>query len=336
MEVTSGIYATDGGKIYVAGNITLSSATDIKGLERGDGGNYIVNIDSNIEYELASAVLTSRTFTDSDASAMTLAADIVTIDGSQTANATLIGNAKSNRFYGGNGSTFVYNTGSDIIYNYASDNKISLSSESALKDFYTKNSDVIFRVDSGYITVKGAADKSITLEQGDKTFFYRNGELTDGETVILPATFNSEYILNGKANVDASRRTAAIKITGTNAANSIIGGAKNDTLYGGAGADTLWGNKGNDTLYGGDGNDTFIFKAGDGKDTILDFASGDILKILDADGNASKFSKASYSSGKLTLTVADSGGTIYLKNLTTKTNININGTIYHVSGKTIK
>ena len=271
-----------------------------------------------------------------DAATYTAGADIVTIDGSQTANATLIGNAKSNRFYGGNGSTFVYNTGSNIIYNYASDNKISLSSESALKDFYTKNSDVIFRVDSGYITVKGAADKSITLEQGDKAFFYSNGELTDGKTVILPATFNSEYTLNSKANVDASRRTVAIKITGTNAANSIIGGAKNDTLYGGAGADTLWGNKGNDTLYGGDGNDTFIFKAGDGKDTILDFASGDILKILDIDGNASKFSKASYSSGKLTLTVAESGGTIYLKNLTTKTDININGTTYHVSGKTIK
>ena len=30
--------------------------------------------------------------------------------------------------------------------------------------------------------------------------------------------------------------------------------------------------------YGGDGADTFIFQAGDGKDTILDFANGDMLK----------------------------------------------------------
>ena len=130
--------------------------------------------------------------------------------------------------------------------------------------------------------------------------------------------------------------TSAIKLTGNDSANSIVGGIKSDTIYGGAGNDTLWGNKGNDTIYGGDGDDTFIFQSGDGKDTILDFASGDILQILDANGNAGTFSNASYSSGTLTLTVADSGGTIYLKNVTPETNININGTNYAISGKTLK
>ena len=199
----------------------------------------------------------------SDASTYTADADIVTIDGSQTTNAILIGNAKSNRFYGGSGSTFVYNGGSDIVYNYASGDKISLGAESVLKDFYKKNSDVIFRVDSGYITIKGAADESITLEQCDKTYIYSNGEMTNGETVILPATFNGEYTLSGKTNVDASKRTAAIKLTGTNAANSIIGGTKNDTIDGGAG---------DDTLTGGLGNDLFVYSGG--KDIITDYGVG--------------------------------------------------------------
>ena len=126
-----------------------------------------------------------------------------------------------------------------------------------------------------------------------------------------------------------------MNLTGNSGNNEIIGGTKNDTIYGGAGNDTLWGNKGKDILYGGDGNDTFIFQYGDSKDTILDFESGDMLKILGADGNASTFSKASYSSGTLTLTVDDNGDTIYLKNLTTATDININGTTYHASGKTL-
>ena len=105
---------------------------------------------------------------------------------------------------------------------------------------------------------------------------------------------------------------------------------------GGKGSDTLYVGEGTDTIFDYERGDTFIFQSGDGKDTILDFASDDILKILGADGNASTFSKASYSSGTLTLTVADSGETIYLKNLTTATNININGTMHTISGKTLK
>ena len=65
------------------------------------------------------------------------------------------------------------------------------------------------------------------------------------------------------------------------------------------------GGKGSDTLY-----------VGEGTDTIFDYERGDVLKILKADGSE--------------------GGTIYLKNLTTATNININGTMHTISGKTLK
>jgi len=51
--------------------------------------------------------------------------------------------------------------------------------------------------------------------------------------------------------------------------NDILdGGAGNDTLYGSAGDDTLIGGAGNDILYGGVGADTYVYRLGDGSDTI--------------------------------------------------------------------
>lgn len=54
--------------------------------------------------------------------------------------------------------------------------------------------------------------------------------------------------------------------------DTLDGGIGNDTLDGGAGNDTLIGGKGNDSLNGGYGSDTYVFNAGDGNDTILDWA----------------------------------------------------------------
>lgn len=66
--------------------------------------------------------------------------------------------------------------------------------------------------------------------------------------------------------------------------NDIIRGGKGyDTIYGGQGPDVIYGERGNDviygdigrdTLYGGDANDIFVFAAGNGHDTIMDFEQG--------------------------------------------------------------
>ena len=53
----------------------------------------------------------------------------------------------------------------------------------------------------------------------------------------------------------------------------IKGGTGSEQLYGYAGNDTLIGNGGDDYLYGGAGDDTYVFKAGDGLDTIYESAS---------------------------------------------------------------
>jgi large repetitive protein len=74
-------------------------------------------------------------------------------------------------------------------------------------------------------------------------------------------------------------------LTGTgNAGNNLIVGysADNQTMYGLDGDDTLFGGIGDDYLSGGAGIDTFVLNAaGNGVDTIADFAVGEQLKVSD-------------------------------------------------------
>lgn len=52
------------------------------------------------------------------------------------------------------------------------------------------------------------------------------------------------------------------------------GQAGNDTLYGGAGNDQVLGGVGNDLLFGGTGDDKYVYKSGDGVDTIDNTGGG--------------------------------------------------------------
>ncbi|MEH1895466.1 MAG: VCBS domain-containing protein [Nostoc sp.] len=62
-----------------------------------------------------------------------------------------------------------------------------------------------------------------------------------------------------------------LNLTGTPNADTLTGTASNNTINGLAGNDTITGNKGNDTITGGSGQDRFVYKLGDGVDTITDF-----------------------------------------------------------------
>jgi Ca2+-binding RTX toxin-like protein len=59
----------------------------------------------------------------------------------------------------------------------------------------------------------------------------------------------------------------------------VIGGMANDFLVGNLGNDTLRSGEGTDTMIGGVGADRFVFYSGDGNDTILDFAAGDLIDL---------------------------------------------------------
>ena len=85
------------------------------------------------------------------------------------------------------------------------------------------------------------------------------------------------------------------QVIGSGFADTLTGDANANTLWGMAGDDVLTGGGGGDTLKGGDGNDRFVYTAlsdsavsGLGKDTILDFTTGDHIDLsaIDADGNS--------------------------------------------------
>ena len=62
----------------------------------------------------------------------------------------------------------------------------------------------------------------------------------------------------------------------------VIGGEGNDIVDGFDGDDILFAGKGNDTLDGGRGLDTFVFRAGDGQDTVTDTdGANDVIKFTD-------------------------------------------------------
>ena len=63
-------------------------------------------------------------------------------------------------------------------------------------------------------------------------------------------------------------------VASSDAGDTLSGFAGNDRLFGGAGNDLLDGGTGADFLNGGAGDDRFIYRAGDGADTIFGFAAG--------------------------------------------------------------
>ncbi|MGL5631195.1 MAG: calcium-binding protein, partial [Azovibrio sp.] len=86
-----------------------------------------------------------------------------------------------------------------------------------------------------------------------------NGMLLGSGTLSSTSTINTLF---GKEGNDT--------LNGNSGNDILSGGVGNDTLNGGYGDDILIGGTGNDALHGGNGNDTYIYRKGDGVDTITD------------------------------------------------------------------
>lgn len=91
---------------------------------------------------------------------------------------------------------------------------------------------------------------------------------------------------------------------GTVYGDIIEGGSGTNHIYGYAGNDTLIGHGGDDYLFGGTGNDTYVFKAGDGLDTIYEYANEgtDTIRLEDVlTGDVYMWSTVLYGSAQLVI-----------------------------------
>ncbi|MBR4903421.1 MAG: hypothetical protein IKZ53_02025 [Selenomonadaceae bacterium] len=292
-----------------------------------------------------------------------------TIDGSWTNEISITGNRKANYIIAGKDSStlnggkgkdtlvgsddgndvFVYDnkSGNKLIQNYGDGDIISLGSGASISEVKVTGKDkkdLELKVGSNKITIEGGADESFTfIDDGGEKTFTANGLLVNGDSASLTSSFaGNEFNMADYENynsVNAGLLKKAFNITGDNDANSIIGGKGNDKLFGGSGNDSLWGGKGNDILTGGDGEDKFIFRAGDGIDTILDFNNGDELIIQNKYGKDLDYkkavSKAVFNDDTLTLSVKG-GGKVILAGIDANDTIKINGKGHTISGKTLK
>ena len=118
---------------------------------------------------------------------------------------------------------------------------------------------VIIGTEGSNILIGTDGDDAITAYGGGDYAFGRDGaDVIDGGD-------GNDYLFGGKDD------------------DVINGGEGNDTLFGDAGADVLIGDKGNDRMVVGAGADTFVFRAGFGHDTVMDFGAGDVVDLSTAD-----------------------------------------------------
>ena len=194
-------------------------------------------------------------------------------------------------------------------------------------------------------TILGGKGNDV-IKSGTSGHYNYNVDLGSGNNKILLYYATDNTIKTGSGNDLVSITGGSSNIISTGAGNDTIyiygknntvySGAGNDTLIGGAGDDSLWGGTGNDLIYGGDGDDIFIYKPNEGTDHIMDYQSGDMLKILKTNGKeGGSFSKSSFSGNTLTLTI-NGGGNVIFDGVRAGDVFNINGKNYTIKGKTLK
>ncbi|MBR3498299.1 MAG: hypothetical protein IKO05_04825 [Selenomonadaceae bacterium] len=351
IRITSGtvknISTTKAGNVVFkvgSGKITLKNAADkIITYEDADGVKNFYPIDFNAKR--TSATLLSAYgknefdladfdgLKNLDASAVTRGLEIF---GNKLAN-KIIGGTSNDTLTGGKGSdVFIYKSsgGKDVITDYEEKDLLRIASGKIKSISTTKAGSVVFKVGSGKITLKNAANKIITYEDADGVKnFYPVALNAAGTAATLNSHFsNQSFTANGSlVSIDASKIARDLTIIGNAKANKIFGGAGddiiygeegkdtvrggdgddeifggsgNDKLFGGEGSDSLWGDKGSDTLTGGADEDYFIYRAGDGKDTILDYEQGlDQIVVLGTDSRTRVESPIIDAAGNATLKI---------------------------------
>jgi len=271
-----------------AGNDILRGGSGDDRLEGGDGADTLdggIGLDT-ASYAGASAGVTVNllTGTSSDGDTLTNIEDIV---GSKFAD-TLIGNDGANIFDGGDGADSIDGNGGDDTVSYKTAKAgVVIDLVRGTGTITTKNPTAgqpdIVTVDTlteieGAIgsnfddTIIGSASSGKLVGGKGNDIFKIQG---DGVTGPLMEIIGGD----GLDTLDFSGRTTGVTVdlnygdTGNKyySIEKVVGGDGNDTIRTYEESQVIEGGKGDDILRGNAGDDIYVFKRGDGNDTIQDF-----------------------------------------------------------------
>ena len=147
----------------------------------------------------------------------------------------------------------------------------------------------IYRAGSGNDTIAEASDSGATdtirlvgLNAADVTLARNGNDLlvvvnASGEQLTVSGHFFGTF--NGIEQIVFADGTTWDRARIATEA-PVIGTSGNDSMYGTSSDDSFLGALGNDYLEGHEGNDTYVFRPGDGQDTVADWGSGSDVDVL--------------------------------------------------------
>jgi Ca2+-binding RTX toxin-like protein len=180
--------------------------------------------------------------------------------------------------YGSDGQNYLFGTrGQDMVFAEGGNDHV----------FGGRGADVIYGGDGNDLLIGGSGDDIIFGEGGNDRIFGGSGDdalyggecddtLSGGEGDDNLEGGEGDDTLQGGAGADMLEGgEGADTLVGGEGADVLDGGTGNDHLVGGAGDDVVIGGLGDDLLFGGAGRDLFIYRYGDGNDTVMDFVEGE-------------------------------------------------------------
>jgi len=149
----------------------------------------------------------------------------------------------------------------------------------------------VYAPDEGYVGTdqfrytitdgENVSEGVVEVEVFDPYVGWRQGTSGNDSMAAVLRSENKIYGAGGDDTINGGTRDDQLAggrgndaIVGLTGNDLLDGGDGNDTLSGGAGNDRFVGGRGDDTNMGGWGADTFVFRRGDGRDTIADFSPG--------------------------------------------------------------
>lgn len=198
-----------------------------------------------------------------------------------TGNDRMQGNDGADMMQGGDGNDVLSGgTGEDSLLGGLGDDTLAGGEDADLVDGGEGND--LIHAAGGDTIIGGLGTDTVSYARLTTPLPSNPGIYADLDGILDPLA--SVYDLGAPADI----LSGVENVTGSSRRDFLAGNAGANRLVGGDGDDLLYGREGNDTLTGGAGADSFIFaSAGDGSDTIRDFAAAtdDIVLLLGGFGD---------------------------------------------------